>query len=76
MEPSILGLLNPKKNAALYHGLGPPIYEMDGPTEYQNQAGFLLTFPKWGVYEMTLGFPCHTVHRLFHSIGLQSRGIK
>ena len=40
MEPPILGLLNPKKNAALYHGLGPPIYEMDGPTEYQNQKVF------------------------------------
>ena len=54
MEPPILGLLNPKKNAALYHGLGPPIYEMDGPTatEYQNQKVFCSlsqngAFMKW-----------------------------
>ena len=38
--------------------------------------GVFPRFPKWAVYEMILGFPFHTGHGFFHSIELQSRGMK
>ena len=38
--------------------------------------GFLPRFPKWAVYEMMLVFPFHTGHGFFHSIQVQSRGIR
>ena len=53
VETPILGLMNPRENAALYNGLDHPF-----PTEYQNLKVFCcIIFPNLDFYEMTLGIP-------------------
>jgi len=71
----ILGLMIPKKNAAVYNGITIVLYEMEGCNMAPKFKGFLPHFPRWAVYEMTLVFPFHTGSGFFHSIQVQSRGI-
>ena len=75
MEMPILGLMIPKKNAAVCNGITIVLYEMEGCNMAPNFKGFLPRFPRWAVYEMMLVFPFHTGHGFFHSIQVQSRGI-
>ena len=76
MEMPILGLMIPKKNAAVCNGITIVLYEMEGCNMAPKFKGFLPRFPRWAVYEMMLVFPFHTGHGFFHSIQVQSRGIK
>ena len=62
MEMPILGLMIPKKNAAVCNGMTIVLYEMEGATWHQNLRVFLPRFPRWAVYEMMLVFPFHTGH--------------
>ena len=75
MEMPILGLMIPKKNAAVCNGITIVLYEMEGCNMAPKFKGFLPRFPRWAVYEMMLVFPFHTGHGFFHSIQVQSRGI-
>ena len=75
MEMPILGLMIPKKNAAVYNGITIVLYEMEGCNMAPKFKGFLPRFPRWAVYEMTLVFPFHTGSGFFHSIQVQSRGM-
>ena len=71
----ILGLMIPKKNAAVCNGITIVLCEMEGCNMVPKFKGFLPRFPRWAVYEMMLVFPFHTGHGFFHSIQVQSRGI-
>ena len=75
MEMPILGLMIPKKNAAVCSGMTIVLYEMEGCNMAPKFKGFLPRFPRWAVYEMMLVFPFHTGHGFFHSIQVQSRGV-
>jgi hypothetical protein len=75
MEMPILGLMIPKKNAAVYNGITIVLYEMEGCNMAPKFKGFLPRFPRWAVYEMMLVFPFHTGIGFFHSIQVQSRGM-
>ena len=75
MEMPILGLMIPKKNAAVCNGITIVLYEMEGCNMAPKFKGFLPRFPRWAVYEMTLVFPFHMGSGFFHSIQVQSRGI-
>ena len=75
MEMPILGLMIPKKNAAVCNGITIVLCEMEGCNMAPKFKGFLPRFPRWAVYEMMLVFPFHTGHGFFHSIQVQSRGI-
>ena len=75
MEMPILGLMIPKKNAAVCNGITIVLYEMEGCNMAPKFKGFLPRFPRWAVYEMMLVFPFHTGNGFFHSIQVQSRGI-